>query len=254
MVALQFRRVREPKLLWMMSMRSIFVYCMGCPISALLLSFALGSVFHPHALFSYEWTCGTVHLPSISRVINMPLERTIVQVLLLFSVPLRLIVLLKHWLEYSVIDQSRWFVLVRRLMVLCGAADVLFLSLLSTIGERENGDLHVVLFAGFAASTYIYFVSICLLTKRTSDSSPSGALRAVLQLTFLSFVSFGIPVIFLLFILYNVFCVPFTYELFALFEYATVASIYAFHLSSLSLMTGSIYIIHNSIKAPAKRV
>lgn len=88
----------------------------------------------------------------------MPLERTIVQVLLLFSVPLRLIVLLKHCkaflemvaqsalenlpiagLEYSVIDQSRWFVLVRRLMVLCGAADVLFLSLLSTIGERENG-------------------------------------------------------------------------------------------------------------------
>uniref|UniRef100_A0A0K0CTZ5 Secreted protein n=1 Tax=Angiostrongylus cantonensis TaxID=6313 RepID=A0A0K0CTZ5_ANGCA len=66
------------------------------PVVALALSFLLGSATHPNDFYTYRWSCGMVHLPSISRVINMPLERTIFQMLILCSVPLRLIILFRH--------------------------------------------------------------------------------------------------------------------------------------------------------------
>ncbi|VDM61529.1 unnamed protein product [Angiostrongylus costaricensis] len=69
---------------------------MVCPVAALALSFLLGSASHANDFYTYRWSCGVVHLPSISRVINMPLERTIFQLLILYSVPLRLIILFQH--------------------------------------------------------------------------------------------------------------------------------------------------------------
>ncbi|RCN39056.1 hypothetical protein ANCCAN_15027 [Ancylostoma caninum] len=76
---------------------------------------------------------------------NMPLERTIFQLLILFSVPFRLFVLLKHWMEFSRREVTRVYGLARKVLVFCGIAEVLFLSLLSVIGERESGGwLHLV--------------------------------------------------------------------------------------------------------------
>ncbi|PIO70611.1 hypothetical protein TELCIR_07530, partial [Teladorsagia circumcincta] len=182
------------------------------------------------------------------------LERTIFQTLILSSVPLRLLVLLKHWLEYSFVEASRRFVVTRTLMTICGAADVLLLSLLSVIGERESGDIHVILFAGFAAASYVYFICVCLLTRWTFTGSQSDIWRKRLQRTFLASVTITIPVIIVLFTLYNGFCVPFTYELFAVFEYVTVLAMYAFHVCSLPKMTGHVYVFHSSIKSRTQRV
>ncbi|KAK5975266.1 hypothetical protein GCK32_018743, partial [Trichostrongylus colubriformis] len=139
MTTVMFYPSREPRLLWAFSVKSIFTTCMICPIAALVLAFTLGATFHPSQLFKYRWTCGAVHLPSVSRVINMSLERTIFQILILFSIPLRLLVLFKHWLEHSTLEASRYFVMARKLMTASGLSDVVFLSLLSVIGERENG-------------------------------------------------------------------------------------------------------------------
>ncbi|PIO76028.1 hypothetical protein TELCIR_01897 [Teladorsagia circumcincta] len=157
-------------------------------------------------------------------------------------------------LEYSTVEASRGFVVTRTLMTICGAADVLLLSLLSVIGERESGDIHVILFAGFAAASYVYFICVCLLTRWTFTGSQSDIWRKRLQRTFLASVTITIPVIIALFTLYNGFCVPFTYELFAVFEYATVLAMYAFHVCSLPKMTGHVYVFHSSIKSRTQRV
>ncbi|EYB90681.1 hypothetical protein Y032_0216g2383 [Ancylostoma ceylanicum] len=226
---------------------------MACPIAALVLSFSLGSIFHPEALYSYRWTCGIVHLPSISRVMNMPLERTIFQLLILFSVPFRLFVLLKHWMEFSRREVPRVYVLARRVLVFCGIGEVLFLSLLSVIGERESGDIHVLLFVAFAVFSYIYFVVMSLLTRWTYPQGQEQR-RKKLQLIFLASVTATIPVIFVFFILYNVYCIPATYELFAIFEYATVAGIYGFHVTSFWKMTGYIRVYHSNLKMHSVRV
>ncbi|WKY09380.1 hypothetical protein Q1695_002053 [Nippostrongylus brasiliensis] len=254
MAAVEFRRHREPALLWTISVRSITAQCMVLPIAAVLLAFACGSVLHPSELYWYQWTCGYVRLPSVSRVINLPLERTIFQLLVMFSVPFRAMALLKQWLQFSIAQPPLYFSLAKVIMVISSVVDLIFISALSTIGERESGDLHVALFAGFATATYVYFVCICLLTRWVNKQTPSDILKEKLQLTFLSCISVTIPVILVLFVLYNGYCVEYTYELFAVFEYATVASILAFHVSSLSNMSGFIYVVHNSIKSRTLRV
>ncbi|KAL6741739.1 hypothetical protein Aduo_014966 [Ancylostoma duodenale] len=139
MATVRFERCREPKLLKTYSIRSIFVQCMACPIAALVLSFTLGSIFHPEALYSYRWTCG----------------------------------------------------------------------------EQR---------------------------------------RKKLQLIFLASVTSTIPVIFVFFVLYNVYCIPTTYELFAIFEYATVAGIYGFHVTSFWRMTGYLRVYHSNLKMHSVRV
>ncbi|KAK6755423.1 hypothetical protein RB195_014035 [Necator americanus] len=203
-----FQRCRVPKLLAAYSVRTVFVQCMVCPIAALVLSFIVGSLIHSETLYNYRWTCGIVHLPSISRVMNMPLERIIFQLLILFSVPFRLFVLLKHWMEFSRKEAPRLYLIARKMLVVSGLGEVLFLSLLTVIGERESGDIHVLLFTAFAVFSYIYFVVMSLLTRWTYPGAEQESLRKKLQLGFLSAVTFTIPVIFVLFVLYNVLCVP----------------------------------------------
>ncbi|VDO37032.1 unnamed protein product [Haemonchus placei] len=138
---------------------------MVCPIVAILLSFGLGSTLHPSELFNYRWTCGIVHLPSVSRIMNMSMGRIIFQTLILSSIPLRLLVLLKHL--------SRKLKAAKVVMVISGVAEVLLLGLLTVIGERENGDVHVVLFTCFATASYVYFMCLCLLTEWTFSGSES---------------------------------------------------------------------------------
>ncbi|KJH43270.1 hypothetical protein DICVIV_10707 [Dictyocaulus viviparus] len=254
MKSLRFSRFRGPKILTKLGVRIIFLQCLAAPGIALIASFLLGSIIHPSNFYNYKWTCGTVHLPSISRIMNMPMERTIFHLLILTTVPLRLIVLFKHWLVFYVLNSS-WMVLVtKRLLVLFGFGEVLFLSLLTVIGERENGSVHVVLFSIFVAFSYFYFCTLHLLSKWTHKRSDSEQRTIKLQLICLTAVTFTIPLIFLLFIFHNVFCIPGSYELFALFEYITLAAIYGFHASSLKMMSGMIYVYHTSIKLRSIRL
>uniref|UniRef100_A0A7I4YRM4 G_PROTEIN_RECEP_F1_2 domain-containing protein n=1 Tax=Haemonchus contortus TaxID=6289 RepID=A0A7I4YRM4_HAECO len=254
MTIVEFHRTREPRLLKTISIRSVFMTCMVCPIAAILVSFGLGSTLHPSELFNYRWTCGIVHLPSVSRIMNMSLGRIIFQTLVLSSIPLRLLVLLKHWLQFIALEVSRKLKAAKVVMVISGVAEVLLLGLLTVIGERESGDFHVGLFACFATASYVYFICLCLLTGWTFSGSESDLLRARLQMAFLAIITFTMPIIILLFVLYNGFCVPFTYELFAMFEYVTVLAMYAFHVSSFSKMAGHFYFVHGSIKSRTQRV
>ncbi|KAE9416718.1 hypothetical protein Angca_004338 [Angiostrongylus cantonensis] len=255
MSSVQFRRCRGPKLLLTFSIRSIFIQCMVCPVAALALSFLLGSATHPNDFYTYRWSCGMVHLPSISRVINMPLERTIFQMLILCSVPLRLIILFRHWLRFSVVNEStRIFTVTRQLLIFCGGNEVLLLSLLSVIGERENGSAHVAFFSLFVAFSYFYFCALHLLTRWTYKGSESVRTAIKLQLIFFSVMTFSVPVTFLFFILYNVYCVTGGHELFAVFEYITVGALYGFHASSLGEMAGFIHFYHTNIKLHSIRV
>ncbi|KAK6755424.1 hypothetical protein RB195_014035 [Necator americanus] len=157
-------------------------------------------------------------------------------------------------MEFSRKEAPRLYLIARKMLVVSGLGEVLFLSLLTVIGERESGDIHVLLFTAFAVFSYIYFVVMSLLTRWTYPGAEQESLRKKLQLGFLSAVTFTIPVIFVLFVLYNVLCVPTTYELFAIFEYATVAAIYGFHASSFRKMTGCIHIYHSNLRMHTVRV
>ncbi|WKY09378.1 hypothetical protein Q1695_002051 [Nippostrongylus brasiliensis] len=244
---------RRSTLLLTIPVRSILVQSTLLPIAALLLAFTFGSVLHPKRLYWYRWACGFVHLPSVSRVINMPLERTIFQLLVLFSIPLQLFALLEHWLRFSKEKPTVCFSLTKSAMAVSAVIFMVFLSLLAVVGERESGGLHAMFFGGFAISTYIYFIAQCLLTRWTIGENPTDIIKLKRQLTCLTCVSITIPIISILFTLYNVYCVEYTYELFALFEYATVAFILAFHVYSLSNMSGFIYVVHSSIRSRALR-
>ncbi|RCN39055.1 hypothetical protein ANCCAN_15026 [Ancylostoma caninum] len=115
----------------------------------------------------------------------------------------------------------------------------------------------------FTISTAIKAFSITFKGERVGKSSlgeECGGLvrreqrRKRLQLVFLASVTTTIPVIFVFFILYNVYCIPTTYELFAIFEYATVAGIYGFHVTSFWRMTGYIHVYHSNLKMHSVRV
>ncbi|EPB75081.1 hypothetical protein ANCCEY_05804 [Ancylostoma ceylanicum] len=119
-------------------------------------------------------------------------------------------------MEFSRREVPRVYVLARRVLVFCGIGEVLFLSLLSVIGERESGDIHVLLFVAFAVFSYIYFVVMSLLTRWTYPQGQEQR-RKKLQLIFLASVTATIPVIFVFFILYNVYCIPAKYLNFELY-------------------------------------
>ncbi|TKR69367.1 hypothetical protein L596_021539 [Steinernema carpocapsae] len=85
--------VGEPKktvrLLGSVTSKAYVVATVAPVIVALLLSFAVGFAFDYGTLLNYEWTCGKALLPSISRVINLPKERTICNLVLIGHVFLR---------------------------------------------------------------------------------------------------------------------------------------------------------------------
>ncbi|VDL70080.1 unnamed protein product [Nippostrongylus brasiliensis] len=214
MAAVEFRRHREPALLWTISVRSITAQCMVLPIAAVLLAFACGSVLHPSELYWYQWTCGYVRLPSVSRVINLPLERTIFQLLVMFSVPFRAMALLKQWLQFSIAQPPLYFSLAKVIMVISSVVDLIFISALSTIGERESGGGSSRRpFCRFRHGHVRVFRLHLFVDEMGQQADTVGKYRDILkeklQLTFLSCISVTIPVILVLFVLYNGYCVEY---------------------------------------------
>ncbi|VDO88405.1 unnamed protein product [Haemonchus placei] len=59
-------------------------------VSAILIAL----IFHNDAISNYNWQCGRARLPSLSRIINLSVERTFWQLFLLFHVPIRVIELI----------------------------------------------------------------------------------------------------------------------------------------------------------------
>lgn len=195
------------------------------------MAFVIGYSIHAEWLYDYYWGCRKVYLPSVSRLLNMPLERILWNLLSLTSVPLQFMVVLRQYLiTFSTSNKLQF---LRVVLVLSSVFQSLFLTLLATVGERESGEFHVAFFSGFAVSTIINYSVFTILMRFTAKGeNPKHSRRRV---TVLLGLVITLPTIFIAFILHNVFCVSGAYEAFAVFEYLTIVLIYAFHVTNFYL-------------------
>ncbi|EGT60478.1 hypothetical protein CAEBREN_11277 [Caenorhabditis brenneri] len=203
------------------------------PAAGVVMAFLLGYSIHTVWMYDYPWGCRNVYLPSVSRLLNLPLERIMWNFLSLSSVPLQLMVVLRQYiLTFSTSNKLQF---LRLVMVISSVFQSIFLTLLATVGERESGDFHVAFFSGFAVSTIINYSVFTILMRFTGKKeNPKHSRRRV---TVLLGLMITLPTIFIAFILHNVFCVAGAYEAFAIFEYLTIILIYAFHVTNFYLFS-----------------
>ncbi|VDM63559.1 unnamed protein product [Angiostrongylus costaricensis] len=115
---------------------------------------AIALLFHNNEISNYNWQCGRANLPSLSRIINLPVERTFWQLLLLFHVPVRVVELMTGFSRYKRLQNiynkhTLLYEISRYCYFYAGLGELLFLSALSIVGERENIQLHVIFFYTF---------------------------------------------------------------------------------------------------------
>ncbi|VDM65223.1 unnamed protein product [Strongylus vulgaris] len=113
------------------------------PLIGSVSAIAIALIFHNDEISNYNWQCGRARLPSLSRIINLSVERTFWQLFLLFHVPIRVIELITGFSRYkrlrNIHYKHTWLYEISRYVYFyIGLAELLFLAALSIIGEREN--------------------------------------------------------------------------------------------------------------------
>uniref|UniRef100_A0A0N4Z7W5 MFS domain-containing protein n=1 Tax=Parastrongyloides trichosuri TaxID=131310 RepID=A0A0N4Z7W5_PARTI len=194
--------------------------------STISISFAL--LFHNDAISNYNWQCGRAMLPSLSRIINLPIERVFWQILIPLHVPLRFLEIFVQTDRYTKFEnvikgKSKLHFLLIKTYTISGLLELVFLSFLSVIGERENAQLHVVFFYFFGTCGIIFMFSNTILHRRTLyHCKPYGISSYVAKIIFLTLYCILAPVMVISFYLYFSKCTPFAYEMFAICEYLEV--------------------------------
>jgi hypothetical protein len=61
------------------------------PFLGAVVSIIVALLLHNDEISNYNWQCGRARLPSLSRIINLPMERIFWQFSFLFHVPLRML-------------------------------------------------------------------------------------------------------------------------------------------------------------------
>uniref|UniRef100_A0A915CBU6 Post-GPI attachment to proteins factor 2 n=1 Tax=Parascaris univalens TaxID=6257 RepID=A0A915CBU6_PARUN len=219
--------------------RQLMLLIIGTPLCALVASFVVGFSTDYDVLLNYEWTCGRVHLPSFSRIINMPKERLIWNVLVVFHTALRpWLVLMNYRICRSPATLMRFprvHSALANCILVCGCTEIIFLVLLTVVGEREQSDIHVGFFVVFSLSSLIYFLLTSLMYRvsyhyvRCKQAPFSWVLKMTLAVSYLILL----PTISTFFTLYWQLCYSYTYDFFATFEYLTILVNFGFHATSI---------------------
>uniref|UniRef100_A0A1I7YE85 Post-GPI attachment to proteins factor 2-like n=1 Tax=Steinernema glaseri TaxID=37863 RepID=A0A1I7YE85_9BILA len=218
---------------------TVFIPVVVSPVVlALLLSFLIGFTSDYDTLLNYEWTCGRALLPSISRIINLPKERTFCNLLVLFHIGLRPLLSAHYYaicrIPADKLKYPKLFVILTSLIPISSLFELGFTAALTLIGERENPSLHVIFFCGFCVSANLYFMLVTVLFRisrhyaTTTNARRSFLLKAFLVTTSLLLL----PSLSIFFVLYWKFCVKFAYNIFALLEYATVFTMLSYHFTA----------------------
>ncbi|GMR57122.1 hypothetical protein PMAYCL1PPCAC_27317, partial [Pristionchus mayeri] len=210
---------------------------LALPLSATVLAAAIAIAVDRHLLFDYFWMCETVLLPSFSRMINLPLERTFWNLLVLAHIPLRVLSLFLYYAKFSSssISLNRSFLtsLTMLMFLIAGTLDLTFLSLLTVVGERESGILHMVLFICFILSTVSYMSAHLLLSIRCGVRGAKELFSVRLRLFLFFLLIFSVLLLTISFYLFQEYCVAHSYSTFACLEYCTIAMILIYHSTAL---------------------
>uniref|UniRef100_A0A914X7V4 Post-GPI attachment to proteins factor 2 n=2 Tax=Plectus sambesii TaxID=2011161 RepID=A0A914X7V4_9BILA len=215
----------------------LFSFTCFPPLIALFVCVGIGLTVDVPAIVNYNWKCGRVFLPAVSRIINLPKERPIWQLLIWFHAPFRIMVVWSNYILNTKPSRSQ-YPRIRKFfcvsLFLAGSLEVIFLVTLSVIGERENGPLHAILFYAFATVAWYYFVLNTTLFRQSEAYrlQTNGKQSYLHKLLFLIFYSVALPFTLLFFILYWQACITWAYTAFALLEYVGVAANCGFHCST----------------------
>ncbi|KAI6213523.1 hypothetical protein M3Y94_00160400 [Aphelenchoides besseyi] len=223
-----------------LSFRQLFLLTMVPSITALLSAFILGFGWDYAELLNYDWTCGRVLLPSISRIINLPKERVIFHLGMVLHGGIRPIFMAQSYLINSrVAKHSSQFTFVVKiaaiLAFIAGLVELGFTFALTFVGERENGPLHCVFFIGFliaCGASKLLGLFCCRFSQAHSvDSLVRFGLRVRVGL--ITTIALLVPGILVCFVLYWQSCIRIAYEFFACLEYITIITIYASHIATI---------------------
>ncbi|KAK6747719.1 hypothetical protein RB195_000736 [Necator americanus] len=205
------------------------------PLVGSVSAIAIALIFHNDEISNYNWQCGRARLPSLSRIINLSVERTFWQLFLLFHVPIRVIELVTGFSRYKRLrnihyTHTRLYELARYGYFYIGLAELVFLSALSIVGERENIQMHVIFFYifGFCGIAHM-FSNIFCHAHSLYYINPYGRLSYYLKIIFTSLYVLSAPVLVGAFILYWKKCITWAYDVFAICEYCGVFLNICFH-------------------------
>ncbi|EFP07923.1 hypothetical protein CRE_14146 [Caenorhabditis remanei] len=205
------------------------------PMFGSVSAIAIALIFHNDEISNYNWQCGRARLPSLSRIINLPVERTFWQLFLLFHVPIRVVELITGFSRYkrmrNVNYKRVWlYELSRYLYFVVGLLELIFLSGLSIIGERENIQVHVIFFYVFGICGIVHMIAnIFCHAHSLYYLNPYGRLSYYLKILFTSLYVLSTPILVASFLLYWRKCITWAYDVFALCEYSGVFLNICFH-------------------------
>uniref|UniRef100_A0AC35TLN4 Serpentine receptor class gamma n=1 Tax=Rhabditophanes sp. KR3021 TaxID=114890 RepID=A0AC35TLN4_9BILA len=213
----------------------IFILGITPPLSGSILSICTALIFHNDAISNYNWQCGRARLPSLSRIINLPVERVFWQILILAHIPIRILEMTAQYSRYERAQNVKYsdslvFRLFRQVYIVSGVLELLFLTGLSIIGERENTQLHVIFFYLFGISGIVFMIANTYLHRQTLyHTSPNGVLSFRLKVLFMVLYLIISPIMVTAFYMYWKKCLKMGYEVFALCEYLEVLINIMFH-------------------------
>ncbi|CAJ0584703.1 unnamed protein product, partial [Mesorhabditis spiculigera] len=246
-----FTPLKSPAKLVEISGKTLKRFTLFLPVGALIAIFLVAVVFMRDAVVGYEWGCRLVYLPAISRLLNLRATRIIFEFIMGPFFLLSPGVVLLNYKQLRNPRDNHIRITTLCVMVTSGILQNIFLLALTFVGEREDGNLHTIFFCIFIVSTYLYFLSQTVLLK-SSDYARKNIEKAQQNLRWkrrlLAVLSILLPFVFSLFFAHFLHCVPYSYELFCLSEYATVATIFAFHVTTVDLLQFDVLLVHRNYK------
>ncbi|CAD5210100.1 unnamed protein product [Bursaphelenchus xylophilus] len=205
------------------------------PFFGAVMSIIIALIFHNDEISNYNWQCGRARLPSLSRIINLPMERIFWQFTFLFHVPLRLIELGVGFFRYGrlrSVDCSypRFYTFARYMYLIVGVLELVFMVALSVVGEREYIGFHVIFFYAFGFSAIGFFLANVICHRSSLYYlNPYGRFSYYLKVVILIVYLISVPILLGAFLLYWKKCITYMYDIFAITEYVDVFLSIAYH-------------------------
>uniref|UniRef100_A0A7E4VBB6 Post-GPI attachment to proteins factor 2 n=1 Tax=Panagrellus redivivus TaxID=6233 RepID=A0A7E4VBB6_PANRE len=205
------------------------------PLFGAVSSIIVALTFHNDEISNYNWQCGRARLPSLSRIINLPVERILWQFTFLFHIPLRLVELGVGFFRYgrlrSVETKSpRFYTFARYCYAIFGILELIFMVALSIVGEREAIQYHVIFFYAFGVfATGFFIVNVICHANSLYYLNPYGRKSYKIKKVVCVLYVISVPILLGAFLLYWKKCITFMYDVFAIMEYTDVFLSIAYH-------------------------
>uniref|UniRef100_A0A1I8EQP6 CWH43-like N-terminal domain-containing protein n=1 Tax=Wuchereria bancrofti TaxID=6293 RepID=A0A1I8EQP6_WUCBA len=212
----------------------VFLFGFVPPMFGAFAAITTALIFHREQISNYNWQCGRARLPSLSRIINLPVERLLWQFLVLIHTPARIVELFTVYRYGRLMNvnyrHKRFYEFARYIYFYAGSTELFFMIGLSLLGERENIQIHVILFYIFGFCSISFFIANLVCHRHSLYFLPPyGHLSYYLKITFCTIYFLSLPILLISFLLYWKVCVTAAYEVFAICEYIGVFLNIAYH-------------------------